>query len=175
VHAARAACAAFRANYADTVRWEYARPGPTWYNYTKQCPGPTAVQRRVGVLQVQYLCRGFNDHLDYGTLSMTYGSLWHNSTEENVYAHMTPTTALEIGEGFVIGRERTVTKVSGLYEAPLPAATAAGAGAGVSRVVRSATVHRYVECLKSQVEEHPAPRVHLQIGRDETAVIVWNH
>ena len=89
---------------------------------------------------------------------------------------MTPTTALEIGEGFVIGRERTVTKAPGLYEAPPTAAiAAAGAGVEVARVVRSATVHRYVECLKSQVEEHPAPRVHLQLRRDETAVLVWNH
>ena len=138
----------------------------TRYNYTKECPGPTAVQRRECFGDI---CRGFNDHLDYGTLSMTYGSLWHNSTKENVYAHMTPTTALEIGEGFVIGRERTITKVSGLYEAP-PPTTASGAGAPA----RSATVHRYVSCLKSKVEQYPTPTVNLHLGRDETAVIVWN-
>ena len=43
---------------------------------------------------------------------MTYGSLWRNVTRENVYARMMPTTAVEIGEGFVIGIERTVTQVS---------------------------------------------------------------
>ena len=74
------------------------------YNYTKECDGPTAAERRTCFSDV---CRCFHDHLDYGTLSITYGSLWRNDTSENVYAHMTPTTAVEIGEGFVIGLERS--------------------------------------------------------------------
>ena len=49
---------------------------------------------------------------------MSYGALWHNDEQENVYAHMMPTTAIEIGEGFVIGIERVVTKRSGIYTRP---------------------------------------------------------
>ena len=49
---------------------------------------------------------------------MTYGALWHNDKRENVYAQMMPTTAVEIGEGYVIGLERVVTKRSGTYTAP---------------------------------------------------------
>ena len=80
------------------------------YNHTVRCGGPSARERERCFSD---LCLCFQDHLDYGTLSMTYGSLWHNTTRENVYAHMTPITAVEIGEGFVIGLERTVTKISG--------------------------------------------------------------
>jgi hypothetical protein len=65
------------------------------YNHTDDCPGPSAVQRRICYIAP---CLSFSDHLDYGALSMTYGSLWHNDTHENVYAQMVPTTPIEIGE-----------------------------------------------------------------------------
>eukprot|EP01052_Picozoa_sp_SAG31_P029018 SAG31_NODE_2850_length_4998_cov_3.096346_4_plen_827_part_00 len=91
-----------------------ADPDPR-YNYTTECAGPSAEERRLCFTD---LCRCFHDHLDFGTLSMSYGALWHNDARENVYAHMMPTTAIEIGEGFVIGIERVVTKRSGTYRRP---------------------------------------------------------
>jgi len=44
--------------------------------------------------------------------------LWPNTTRENIYAHMTPMTPIELGEGFLIGIERTVTSRTGTYEVP---------------------------------------------------------
>lgn len=35
-----------------------------------------------------------------------------------IWEHMWPITAVELGDGFVIGRERVVTKASGTFVAP---------------------------------------------------------
>lgn len=53
-----------------------------------------------------------------GVISMGYGGLWGNTTTPNVMATMVPMTAVELGEGFVVGRERTITKLSGVYGPP---------------------------------------------------------
>jgi hypothetical protein len=130
------------------------------YNYTKECPGPSLAERRECFSDI---CRCFNDHLDYGTLSMTYGALWHNVTAENVYAHMMPTTAVEIGEGFVIGLERTVTKRSGVYAPPH----------GTKTVYGSATVYTYEQCLLKGTRELKQAAVELELAAGEVAVVVW--
>jgi hypothetical protein len=137
------------------------------YNYTKECPGPSTAERKVCFSD---LCRCFSDHLDYGTLSMTYGSLWHNDTRENIYGHLMPTTATEIGEGFVIGLERTVTKVSGMYAPPGSNSTA------YSVVHTSGTVYTYEKCFLKSTSERVLKKegLEVQLMADEIAVVVWN-
>jgi hypothetical protein len=163
------------------------------YNYTEECSGPSASERRVCF---SGLCRCFNDHLDYGTLSMSYGALWHNGSStatwttsgagqqrENIYAHMTPTTAIEIGEGYVIGLERTITKHSGIFTPPprrLPPSSSGGGGGGggfdfSNDGNTSATVYVYEHCLLKDTKRTSGAQrqVHIELGPDEVAVIVW--
>ena len=60
----------------------------------------------------------------------------------------------------MIGRERTVTRVSGVYEPPL-------ADMGYTK----ATVHMYDKCmLRSSTT---TTKVKLELGKDQIAVIVW--
>ena len=129
------------------------------YNHTADCPGPTAVQRRICYTAP---CLSFSDHLDYGVLSMTYGSLWKNDTRDNVYSQMVPTTPIEIGEGFVIGLERIVTKRSGTYTAPRTTAD----------VFTGSTIYRYQQCLKMS-DEKGGLTVNLQLAAGEIAIVVW--
>jgi hypothetical protein len=105
------------------------------------------------------LCRCFSDHLDFGTLSISYGNLWFNDTRENVYGHMMPTTAVEIGEGFVIGLERTITKVSGIYTAP--------------KSTTGATIYFYERCMLQRKSTSALKTIQLHLERHEIAIIVW--
>eukprot|EP01048_Picozoa_sp_COSAG05_P013045 COSAG05_NODE_1353_length_5111_cov_5.861931_2_plen_185_part_00 len=118
------------------------------YNYTTECPGPSASERKICFSN---LCRNFNDHLDFGTLSMSYGALWPKHGGENIYGHMVPTTAVEIGEGFIIGRERTVTKRSGIYSPPFFPGDFDFANGTASGNI-SATIYMYEHCLLKQTK-----------------------
>ena len=146
------------------------------YNYTTECPGPSASERKICFSD---LCRCFNDHLDFGTLSMSYGALWHNGSDnstvgqENVYGHMMPTTAIEIGEGFVLGRERTVTKRSGVYRPPSFPGTF---DFNIDDANISTTIYRYTHCLLSETKRTSVGTlsgVELELAPTEVAVIVW--
>ena len=76
---------------------------------------------------------------------------------------MTPTTAEEIGAGFVIGRERTITSVPGLFEPP--------AAAGP---YTKAMVYSYTACMLESVVEHAGTSVPLEfLGPRDIVVIVW--
>ena len=103
-------------------------------------------------------CLSITDHLDFGALTISYDSLFPNSSTPNIYSRMFPTTALEIGPGFVLGNERVVTKVSGRYTAP-GAATAS-------------TVFIYDDCMQSSVTAAGLV-VNLALSERQIAVIVW--
>jgi len=53
--------------------------------------------------------------LDYGCLYHWYNDLLVVPTHHHLARYMYPITPLELGEGFVIDRERIVTKRSGLF------------------------------------------------------------
>ena len=50
-------------------------------------------------------------------LSFSYDGLWGNSSTPTCYEQMVPMTATKLGRGFLIGKERVVSKVSGNYTA----------------------------------------------------------
>ena len=108
-------------------------------------------------------CISVYDHLDFGVLSMGYDGLWRNTTQPNIYGQMTPTTPVEIGFGFVIGLERTITSRTGLYTPP--------ASAGP---YTRATVYTYSKCFLKSVMEHNGTSVLLDwLESRAIAVIVW--
>ena len=94
---------------------------------------------------------------------MGYGGLWHNNTAPNIYATMVPTTAVEIGEGFVVGLERTVTKRSGEFRPP------SGAPAAYSR----SWVYLYEECLLTGPPVEGSLVVNIALQPGQIAVVVW--
>ena len=87
--------------------------------------------------------------------------MWHNDTKENVYGHMMPTTAVEIGEGFVIGLERTITKVSGTYTPPK------------STSATGATIYFYERCMLQRTSTTALTTIRLHLQSHEIAIIVW--
>jgi hypothetical protein len=108
-------------------------------------------------------CLSVSEHLDFGSLSMGYGGLWHNSTAPNVYATMVPTTAVEIGEGYVVGLERTVTKRSGQYSPPL----------GAPQYARSSTYVYGTDCLLTAPPANGSLTVQLSLKPGQIGVVVW--
>ena len=72
-----------------------------------------------------------------------------------------PTTAIKLGEGFVIAKERVVTKVSGRYVAPVESGYKTGS-----------TTYLYADCfLVGSTSGGAEVEVELEPGR--IAVIVW--
>ena len=108
-------------------------------------------------------CLSVYDHLQYGVLSMGYDGLWHNSTRENIYALMTPMTPVELGEGFIIGMERTITSRAGVYEVPT--------GAGP---YRSSNVYTYKHCYLESMVGASGQRVVLDwLEPRDIVIIEW--
>ena len=129
------------------------------YNHT-DCCGDDRVKRR------QFMtapCLSVTEHLDFGTLSMGYNGLWKNGTGPNIYSQMVPSTPVEIGEGYLIALERTITKSSGVYRPPARAST---------RYSRS-TTFVYEDCLLSAPPVNGTLEVHLELTPTQIAVIVW--
>lgn len=129
------------------------------YNYTEHFPHD--IVRRTEFMISP--CLSVYDHLQYGVLSMGYDGLWPNSTRENIYAHMTPTTPIELGEGFLIGEERTITSRAGVYEPP--------PGAGP---YSSSTVYTYRHCYLESAETASGQRVEVRwLEPRDIVIIEW--
>jgi hypothetical protein len=65
------------------------------------------------------VCWNIVNHLDDGVLSENYDGMIPKLPDlPTIWEHMYPITAIELGDGFVIGRERVVTKASGVFIAP---------------------------------------------------------
>ena len=138
------------------------------YNHT-MCCGDSRMQRRWFMTEP---CLSVSEHLDFGTLSMGYNGLWKNGSAPNVYAQMVPTTAVEIGEGFVIGVERTITKNSGTYRPPA-AAFSRGAGARSGPPPSRSLIYLYDDCILEGSPASGALEVALVLKPGQIAIIVW--
>jgi hypothetical protein len=65
------------------------------------------------------VCWNILNHLDDGVLSENYDGMFPKLPDRpTIWEHMWPITVIELGDGFVIGRERVVTKASGTFVAP---------------------------------------------------------
>ena len=53
--------------------------------------------------------------LDFGCLTFAYRRVVPNATGESIIRHVFPVTPQRLGAGFIVGRERAVTKVSGSF------------------------------------------------------------
>merc|ERR1712046_540825 len=89
-----------------------------YYNLTSFCGKPTCSDKQAYYDLMTNPCFALTNHLDFGVLSASYGGLFKNSSAPTIYAMLMPTTAFEIGDGYVLGKERVVTKRSGRYVAP---------------------------------------------------------
>ena len=127
------------------------------FNYTSHYPHDL-VERTKYML---HPCLSVYDHLQYGVLSMGYDGLWPNTTAENIYEHMTPMTPVELGEGFIIGKERTITSRAGVYEVP--------AGAGP---YTSSNVYTYRDCYLVSVVAASGHNVEVEWLEPRAIVII---
>ena len=69
------------------------------------------------VLGPAAVCWNILNHLDSGVLSEQYGSLLpkHNDTP-TILSRLFPFQVIELGDGFVIGTEKVLTKASGVFK-----------------------------------------------------------
>ena len=79
------------------------------------------------------VCWNMMNHLDDGCLSEQYGAALPKSDRPTILTHLWPFTPIELGDGFVIGREKVLTKASGKFQ------SATGA---------NATVYVYKDCVE---------------------------
>jgi len=124
------------------------------YNHTEAFPHD-ALRRRAFMTAP---CLSITDHLDFGALSIGYDGMFNKSDVPTIYETMTPTTPVEIDEGLIIGKERTITKRSGVYTAP--------------RGYKRSTVYWYEDCLLSKAT-NGSHTVAVELQPREIAVIVW--
>jgi hypothetical protein len=90
---------------------------------------------RKGNRSAANVCWNIVNHLDDGVLSENYDGMFPKTPDlPTIWESMWPITVVELGDGFVIGLERVVTKASGTFVAP--------AGAGEHHVV-----FLYEQCL----------------------------
>ena len=112
---------------------------------------------RAGNVSGSDVCWNMMNHLDEGVLSYMYEGMFPNGTRPTILQHMWPITVKELGDGFVIGMERVVTKATGTFR-----------NAGLHY-----TVHVYQDCLlvasvssimsASTSTTLPAPGVHVAV------------
>ena len=68
------------------------------------------------VLGASAVCWNVLNHLDNGVLSEQYGGLLPKVNDTpTILSHLYPITVVELGEGFVIGTEKILTKASGIF------------------------------------------------------------
>ena len=67
---------------------------------------------RSGNISASDVCWNVENHLDDGVLSYSYQGMFPRGPQSTIMQVMWPITIIEIGAGFVLGRERAVTKVS---------------------------------------------------------------
>jgi hypothetical protein len=79
------------------------------------------------------VCWNIMNHLDDGVLSEPYGAALPKSERPTILTHIFPFTPIELGDGFVIGTEKVLTKASGRFRN--------GAKA-------NATVYIYKDCVE---------------------------
>ena len=113
-------------------------------------------------------------HLDHGLLSFGYDGLFEKDPRQTCYSAMFPITPIEIGEGFVVGKERVVSSVNRTFDSS--GGDCAGSKTFKSRGARLTTqVHFYGDGgFLTHTENVTGASVRLRLrGPDRLAVIVW--
>jgi len=103
------------------------------------------------------------DHLDDGVLSFGYDTMLRNDSRPSANRFMFPITPVELGGGFVRGRERVVTKVNATFTA----------GQEVPPSVASAVVYTFTEGFLTAQRAVASRSVPVVLAPREVAVIVW--
>ena len=115
-------------------------------------------------------CWNILNHLDEGVLTELDGAPLINSTAQStIMTHLFPITPIELGAGFIIGTDKVITKVSGIFR------QSSGS---------SATVFVYEDCLQvaeahtgapvDGVNIHPG-EVQIQFAQPkQAAVVIWH-
>ena len=141
------------------------------HNGASQANDADPKYNRKGNISGADVCWNIVNHLDDGVLSENYDGMIPKLPElPTIWEHMWPITAIELGDGFVIGRERVVTKASGVFTAP----------AGTS----GHTLFLYQECLLVGTATAKQPidggsvsvedgQVTVVLKPGQQAVIVW--
>ena len=101
--------------------------------------------------------------------------MWQNSSKATCYEQMVPITITELGRGYVIGRERVISKVNRSFTAVSPPRGAASAGA----VATGATVYLYELGVLVKTEAVSGSTVSLSLNGplgslvQQLGIIVW--
>ena len=107
------------------------------------------------------LGRSIVDHLDYGVLPFVFTRMFRNGSAEPINERLFPIDIEAIGAGFVRGKDKLVTKLSGAQTVP------AGIGSGAVEV----SVYRWAQLVSRKRVAPVDGKVALQLGAGEVAII----
>ena len=107
------------------------------------------------------LGRSIVDHLDYGVLPFVFTRMFRNGSAEPINERLFPIDIEAIGAGFVRGKDKLVTKLSGAQTVP------AGIGSGAVEV----SVYRWAQLVSRKRVAPVDCKVALQLGAGEVAII----
>ena len=117
------------------------------------------------------ICWNILNHLDDGVLSENYDGMFPKQPDlPTVWEHMWPITVIELGDGFVIGNERVVTKASGTFVAPAGTRGHTLYLYEQCLLVRTATAEKGIDGGSVAVEDG---KVAISLKPGQQAVIVW--
>jgi hypothetical protein len=145
-----------------------AEPDPKYFRNTSAEYGTADIEFDP-IIGCGAQCWNIMNHLDEGVLTELDGAPLINSTAPStIMTHLFPITPIELGPGFVIGTDKVITKVSGVFQ---------------NSSAQTATVFLYKDCL--QVAEASSGgatvagvhirrgEVTLQLHPAHAAVVLW--
>eukprot|EP01052_Picozoa_sp_SAG31_P036202 SAG31_NODE_4482_length_3197_cov_2.463202_3_plen_191_part_00 len=121
------------------------------------------------------VCWNVLAHLDFGVLSEldqvpfprvhTDGS----KVRSTLHSYLFPITPIELGEGFVIGTDRLVSKISGVFRSPMAKAATVYIYKDCLEVARTGTGGAFVPGVTISEDE-----VVVELPAEHQVVVVWN-
>lgn len=107
-------------------------------------------------------CWNILNHLDDGVLSeLDQAPLINTTAPSTLHTHLFPITPIELGDGFVIGSEKVITKVSGTFR---------------NAAAKTAVVYVYEDCQEIAEARTGGPAVAgVRVGPGEVAVELATH
>ena len=112
------------------------------------------------------VCANFMTLLDFGVLETNLNGLLKNNSKPTMWQQLFPITPLTLGDGFVIGRERVVTKSPGVFKRQLSSID--------STINGGATIYHYKYCYLDSEKRVSGDTARINLEADELAIIVWD-
>ena len=89
--------------------------------------------------------------------------MWRNASTPTCYEQMVPITVTQLGRGYIVGKERVISKVNRTFDAP------------TTQAPRPATVYLYEYGMLASTKQVETPRVDIALEGvgQQMAIVAW--